>query len=113
MVGVGTVVLGTVTGEGAPAPGPLDPDPEPPDMAAFPIPRVRRSKTSGVPVSAVVTKPPMLGLEILHDENWIGISAGTSMPQMVRSVDTGKVTDLVNLTWRPLLDHVVGQLENV
>ncbi|HZM56322.1 MAG TPA: hypothetical protein VFC03_14975, partial [Acidimicrobiales bacterium] len=78
MVGVGTVVLGTVTGEGAPAPGPLDPDPEPPDMAALPIPRVRRSKTSGVPVSAVVTKPPMLGLEILHDENWIGISAGTS-----------------------------------
>ena len=32
---------------------------------------------------------------MFHAENWTGISASTSMPPLVRSVDTWKVTDLV------------------
>jgi len=95
MVSDGTVVLGTVTGEGAPPLDPFDVDPGPPDTGEFPDPWVRWSRTSSVPVSAVVTKPPMLGLAIFHAENWICKSASTSMLPVILSAATGKVTDLV------------------
>ena len=71
----GTVVLGTVTGPPPPT-GPADPD----DLeTGFPGPCVRCKRTSRVPVFAVVTKPPMLGLAMFHSENVIGMSASTAI----------------------------------
>src|ERR1700677_190168 len=87
----GTVVLGTVTGPPPPT-GFADPE----DVeTGFPGPCVRWSRTSSVPVFAVVTKPPMLGLAIFHSENVIGISANTSIADPMRSAVTGKLTDSV------------------
>jgi hypothetical protein len=95
MVSGGTVVRGTVTMEGAPPLDPFDADPDPPDAGAFPDPWVRWSRTSSVPLSAVVTKPPMLGLAMFHAENRICTSASTSILPASLSAATAKVTDLV------------------
>ena len=69
------MVLGTVTGPPPPTEpaGPDDVD------GGFPAPCVRWSSTSSVPVFAVVTKPPMLGLAMFHSEKVIGMSASTSI----------------------------------
>ena len=89
------MVLGTVTG---PPPPTWIADPEDVETG-FPGPCVRWSRTSSVPVLAVVTKPPMLGLEMFHSEKVIGISANTSIADPVRSAVTGKVTDFVTPNW--------------
>ena len=85
------MVLGTVGGAPLPLDGlvPLDVD------AGLPGPRVRWSKTSSVPVSAVVTKPPMLGLAMPHSEKGTEMSASTSISPSSRSAETEKPTDLV------------------
>ena len=73
MVIFGTVVLGTVTGP--PPPPPVVDDEPDPETAGFPGPVVRYTRTSSVPESAVVTKPPRLGLAMFHRANTIGRSA--------------------------------------
>ena len=87
----GTVVLGTVTGPPPPA-APLEPD----DVdAGFPAAWVIRSRTSRVPLFAVVTKPPMLGLEMFQSANGTVMSARASISPLSRTADTVNVTVLV------------------
>ena len=47
-----------------------------------------------MPLSAVVTKPPMLGLAIFQSENVMGRSARTSISKPMRSAVTVKVNAL-------------------
>jgi len=93
----GTVVLGTVTGAGGPPP-PVEAELGP-DTAGFPAPVVKFTSTSSVPESAVVTKPPTLGLEICQSANTIGRSTSAKMPLVVRSVVIEKRTERVT-PWR-------------
>ncbi len=48
-----------------------------------------------MPVFAVVTNPPMLGLAMSHSEKGIEMSANTWISLPTRSAETGKDTDLV------------------
>ena len=52
-----------------------------------------------MPVFAVVTNPPILGLAMFHSENGIEMFASTSTSLPTRSAETGKDTDLVT-PWR-------------
>jgi len=63
--------------------------------AAFPVPCVRWSRTSSVPVWAVVTNPPMLGFEMFQLAKGIAMSASTSISPFSLSAETVKVTALV------------------
>jgi hypothetical protein len=61
MVNLGTVVLGTATGPPPPVEDEADPE-----TTELPAPVVRSTRASSVPESAVVTKPPTLGLAMFH-----------------------------------------------
>lgn len=61
----------------------------------LPAPVVVLSKTSSVPLVAVVTNPAMLGLSIFHVLKVIGISASASRPLDVRSTETLNVIGCV------------------
>ena len=84
----GTVVLGTVIGP----PPPVEPLLGLEAEAGLPVPWVRWSRTSSVPLLAVVTKPPMLGFAMSQVEKGIVMSARTSMSPPRRSAETLKRT---------------------
>ena len=98
----GTVVLGTVTGPPPPT-GPVAPDVE----AGLPAPSVRWSRTSRVPLFAVVTKPPILGLAMSHSEKGIEMSASTSISLPTRSAEQEKVTAFVTPCMARCADRAV------
>jgi hypothetical protein len=89
----GVVVGGTVTGPpgaGVVVVGAW------PAAEGLPAPEVSTRSVSSVPVLAVVTKPPMLGLAMFQSAKVIGMSARTLTPLPVRLAstvnDTGRVT---------------------